>query len=182
MLENSPAYQQSVKTIESRADCMELIYTHLANGGDSFSLVELLGVPYAHFIYWTQRDKKRAKLIEEAYSRQKDWIINRFLAEIKAISFLKTTDIFDPDGTIKPVDQWPVSACAALDGMEVVETYDADGNKTGYVKKVKFNSKLKAIELLGRDLGRFVQAVEVTGKITLEDLINNSRLPSESIN
>jgi len=177
-----PAYQESVKKLEDRPDCFEVIFAHLANGGDPFSLCELLGVNYAHFNYWIQRDPRRRKLLEEAYMRQKDWIINRFLAEIKAISFLKVTDIFEKDGTIKPVDQWPENACASLDGMEVIETFDDDGNKTGYVKKVKFNSKLKAIELLGRDLGRFVQAVEVTGKITLEDLINNSRLPSESIN
>ena len=67
-------------------------------------------------------------------------------------------DAVNPDGTIKKLQELPRNLTAAI------KEINADGG-------LKFQDKLKAIDLFGKQMGLFVDKVQVDGKITLEQYI-----------
>jgi hypothetical protein len=66
-----------------------------------------------------------------------------------------------------------------VDSIEVKEFEEGvpvekggDGVMRGVIKKVKFTPRLKAIEMLGKQMGMFVEMKRVEGRVTLENLLS----------
>lgn len=158
-------------------DAMRTIYSHIANGGYLPDLCEMWQVKYSDVTYWIHNDKEREKLYINALEARQEWAVQRLLSEIQKISFINIKQLFNEDHTLKPPSEWPADIAASVSSIEVMEEFAGTGNEKmliGHTKKIKLLDKLKAIEMLGKDLGRFVAKHEVTGKITLEDLVNGS--------
>lgn len=103
---------------------------------------------------------------------------DRVITEIARIAFANITDVVsvrsaqDDDGVgytmfvdIVPSDEWTTEQASAV--AEISESNQAGGFRT---IKLKMNSKLKALEMLGRHLGIFNDKLEVSGELTFADL------------
>ncbi|MCG5235297.1 terminase small subunit [Xanthobacter oligotrophicus] len=78
----------------------------------------------------------------------------RVLQELARIAFLDIRKAFNPDGSMKPLDQLDDETAAAIAGLEVYEELDPDGVVVvGRVKKLKLSDKIGALQLLARHLG-----------------------------
>lgn len=87
------------------------------------------------------------------------------------ISKADLADAFEEDGkTLKNIHKIPKRLRLALAGIDIEEIRE-DGAFIGYAKKIKLNSREKALENLGRYLKIFTDKVEHSGKVTLEDLV-----------
>lgn len=165
---------EKFKKIAADPESIKTIFNDLANGGSLITLAQTWEVRYSDLIRWIYEDESRKKLYLAAIDAKQEWAVARLLHEITNISFVDIRKIFNDDHSLKPPHEWPDDVAAAIAGLDVEETFDYEDKKkvqTGWIKKVKLNDKLKAIEMLGRDLGRFVTKHEVTGKLTLEDLV-----------
>lgn len=183
--DNAPKETQAERLTRLKAapGTMIEIFGHLANGGSLINLCQMWSVRYSDIIYWINEDAARKKLYTEALIAQQEWSINRLLQELRAISFVDIKQIFNEDHSLKPPSEWPDDVAAALAGIEVDEIWEMQESENsrkmkkvqiGETKKVKLFDKLKALEMLGRDLGRFTQKIEHSGKLTLEDLVSAS--------
>lgn len=85
-----------------------------------------------------------------------DYVLQR----LTEIDQLDLADIFDLDGKLMPIRQWP------LIWRQMVKEVDM---KTG---KVKFHDKLRALELIGKhvNVNAFREQVNHTGNIKLTDI------------
>lgn len=160
-----------------KPDTLDKICQHVSNGGSLINLCELWEVQYSAVFYWIDRDEARRKQYHTAIDARVEWMIQRLLAELKALAFVDVRRVFDAQGDILPPDQWPSEVAKAVAGLDV-----SVGLDEARIKKVKFYDKLKSIDLLGKQLGMFIQRHEVTGKVTLEDLIASSNTPTETTN
>ncbi len=91
-----------------------------------------------------------------------DWVLERLAEEVTA----DLKDLYADDGTLKPIDQWPLIWRQGLvAGLDVDELL-ADGARLGQVTKVKLSDRLKRIELIGKHIGvkAFTERKELTGK------------------
>lgn len=154
-------------------DSLRKICTHLSNGGDLFTLAELWGTDYADMILWLNQDAQKASFYL-ALEAQHEWRVSRLLKELNDISFSEVRKLFDDNGCLLNPKDWPKEISGLVSSLSIKELYDSDGEKVGEVKSIKMFDKLKAIELLGKDLGRFINRHEISGKLTLEDLISKS--------
>lgn len=78
----------------------------------------------------------------------------RMLQELAWIAFADIRQVYKDDGTLKNISELPEEVAAAIDGLETEEIFDLKtGALLGYGKKVKMNSKLRALELLMRFKG-----------------------------
>jgi phage terminase small subunit len=95
---------------------------------------------------------------------------DRVLKELACIAFLDPADILDDSGSVKPISEIPERARRAIASLDV--SIDDLGNS---LKKVKFESKKSSLELIGKELGMFVdrKKLEVTG--TLGDRLSRAR-------
>ncbi|MCE0931643.1 terminase small subunit [Pseudomonas monteilii] len=85
-----------------------------------------------------------------------DYVLHR----LTEIDQLDLADIFDLDGKLMPIRQWP------LIWRQMVKEVDM---KTG---KVKFHDKLRALELIGKhvNVNAFREQVNHTGEINFTDM------------
>lgn len=78
---------------------------------------------------------------------------------------------YDQDtGTLKAIHDIPIDLRRCIASVKTQETFEGSGKErewTGYIKEVKFWSKEKAAELLGRHLALFKDQLNING---LEDL------------
>lgn len=99
------------------------------------------------------------------------------LKELGRIGYADVKYIFKEDGTVKPIGEWPEELTRACAGIEVVETFENMGSTklwSGYIKKIKFWDKPKALELMGKNQKLFTDRVEHSGTLTLEALVAGS--------
>lgn len=168
---------ERTRRLQADPQTLEDICAHLAEGGSLIVLCKTWNVRYSEMVMWLNADETRKKRFAESLDAQTQWAVTRLLQEIRAISFVDIRQLFNEDHSLKPPSEWPDDVAAAIAGIEVDELYEGVGQereRIGDTKKVKMFDKLKALEMLGKDLGRFVQKHEVTGKLTLEELVTGS--------
>lgn len=80
------------------------------------------------------------------------------LRELVRLASVDVTLAFNADGSMKPLDEIPLDTRRAIAGIEIEEErYGKDGELVrGRVKKLRFTTKDRALELLGKHLGLFV--------------------------
>ena len=88
--------------------------------------------------------------------------IDRVLEEYAKLAFFDARKLFDDNGAVLPVSQWPDDAAAAIGGLDVAEIGLGDGDALGVVKKLKLIDKRGALDSLARHLGMFVDKQEVS--------------------
>jgi len=161
-------------------DAMEQISDHIAGGGSIHSMANVLQVNAHHVLRWIRADPTRAKVYETALVDRDEWEKESVLQQLRDIGTFDVRDIFNDDGTLKPISNWPESAGRAIEAIEVNEEYDKSGEHVGTAKRVKLINKLKALELTGKQLALFRDKIEHSGKVTLEELVGLDKDESAS--
>lgn len=160
----------------SPLETMETICAHVSNGGSLVDLCQTWGVRYSDMIRWVNSDDDRLKEYSRAIIDRSEWVKETILNEIKRIATTDIRQIFRPDGSVRPVDEWPDSIAMAVQSIETVEEFSGKGasrEHIGWTKKIKLWNKEKAIELLGKHLQLFTDRHEIV-VTRLEDLVGES--------
>ncbi len=113
---------------------------------------------------------KVAAAIEEAKASRSertkidaDWLLKRLADEAVA----DIADLYDENGGLKPVDEWPLIWRQGLvSGIEVEEIFEGRGEDrehVGRVRKLKLSDRIKRLELIGKhiDVQAFREKVEI---------------------
>jgi len=99
----------------------------------------------------------------------------RVLGEVAHLAHSDLLDAFNPeDGTLRALQSMPEGLRRAIASIEFTELFDgASGEKfvSGRIVKLKLWDKPKALEMEGRHLKLFTDKVEVSGRLTLEQLV-----------
>lgn len=93
---------------------------------------------------------------------------DKVISEIFHLVSFDTAEIYDEQGRFKNIHSIPKNIRKAIASIETVEEFERspDGSpkvKCGYIRKIKFWDKNKAIELLGKHLVLFTEKHEFTG-------------------
>ena len=90
------------------------------------------------------------------------WVLSRLAAE----AFADLADLYDEQGRIKPVKDWPLVWRQGLVAGIEVETI---GEGAGHVTKLKISERIKRVELIGKhvDVQAFKEKLEVAAAMTL---------------
>lgn len=84
--------------------------------------------------------------------------------------------LYNPDGSLKPMAEWPDDAALAVAAVETSDVYSGTGKDrrvTGLAHKVKLWDKTKALDLLGRHFGMLKHVVEIKTPL---DKVSNDEL------
>jgi phage terminase small subunit len=87
---------------------------------------------------------------------------DRVLLEIARISFADLRLLYDEDGIIKPIQEWPDDIAHAVSKIETEEILEYDPITkekvfVGYRRKITLNDKNSALEKLMKHLGQYEQ-------------------------
>lgn len=101
------------------------------------------------------------------------WVLTRLAAEAEA----DVADLYDEHGALKPVREWPkIWRLGLVQGIDVEELRE-DGVAMGIVRKIKLDSRIKRIELVGKHVNvqAFKEQLEVSGTVSLADRMAKAR-------
>ena len=153
------------------------ICDHVADGGSLVNLCRTWDLPYGKITRWIHADKELNQLYRNAINDRGEWAVDRVLLEVATLSFGNPADIFNEDHSLKPVEEWPDDLKRSVTAIEVQETFDGTGENrthTGYLKKVKFESKLGGLKLMSQ-LYKMLSEKAEDGQMKLEDLVTGGK-------
>lgn len=111
--------------------------------------------------------------------------VQRVTQEIARLAFYDIGDLYDADGTPKPIHQLSPDLRAVIAGIEIHEEHEpGDGVKKPRVvitKKFKLVDKCAALLMGGRYLKMFTDKLAVSGTLTLEQAILSARRRRETL-
>lgn len=151
--------------ITADPEMFQNLCNHVANGGSAIEYCKAKQVSYADVMRAIRAKPELKTKYDAAVVDRQEWTTERWLQELSNLSSYSVKDMLNPDGSFKQVSELSDEILAAIKEIDAA-------NKT-----VKFTDKLKALELLGKKLGLFVEKREVQGVLRLEDLIYDPRKP-----
>lgn len=95
------------------------------------------------------------------------------LRELLRLAMVDISEAFGADGQLKPLHEMSPDVRRAIAGVEV-QTIGNEDEGLVRLHKVKFWDKTKSLELLGKHLKLFTEKLEVSGKLTLEQLVERA--------
>lgn len=152
---------------------MDNICHYVANGNSLLELCKTWKISYGEIIAWIRKDDHRSRMYTDCLNARSEWAEERILLELRRIGLSDIKSIYSKQGEIMPVHTWPDEVSSIIKSVD----YTDDGE----IKKVTFWNKEKCLELLGKNIQMFIDRVEHTGKLTLEDLISKSRTEDEDV-
>jgi hypothetical protein len=132
----------------------------VANGGTLVGLAKMYSLRFSDLTKAIRLNPDYQKKYEQALKDRAEWTVEA-LTEI--ITQLKNFDVrllYDENGGMLPPQLWPEEISIAVSGI----------TKDG----VKLVDKTKAIDMLGKHIKYFVENINHSGSISLEDLVIGS--------
>lgn len=102
------------------------------------------------------------------------------LLQLHAIDQMDIIDVLNDDLTLKPLSSWPQVWRRYLNGFELAELFEGQGDARkllGVLKKIKWVDKLRNLELLGKHIkiGAFREQLLVEDAAGLADKLTAAR-------
>lgn len=169
------SYTDKLKSILSRPNISDEVFAHIANGGSLINLAENLDIRYSDLRLWVMAEPARSEMLAAAIESRQDWMKQRVLDELRHIALIDIRLAFTDDGKVKPPKEWPDSIARALASFEIEEIYQKGQiGPIGKLSKLKFNSKIEALKLIGQEYGLFVQRHNVKIEKSIEEMVAGS--------
>ena len=167
----------------ARPEILDQALEHVANGGTLISFARVLDIKHGQLHNFICKTPETRKRYNEALNQRAEFDRETIMGQLRDMVAASPRELFTDDGRLKPVNEWPERAAALVAGFEVHEDLgkvdpdeDEDGAAmaVGRVAKVKLVDPLRKLELMGKELGLFKNKVEVSGKVTLAMLVEES--------
>lgn len=143
------------------------IAAHVSAGGLLIECAETLGLEQHDLSRWIMSDPDRRALYDAACLDQAELWRADVRERVRAMGRTDIRQVLDPEtGRVLPPEEWPAAAAVAV--REVKQSRLGD-------LTVKLVDPLRALELLGRDLGLFKQRVDVTLTVNIADKLKAAR-------
>ena len=136
----------------------ESIIRHISNGGSLTQLSKMWNCDYSEIMRMIRADKEKLAAYQAAIEDRKEWARERIFEELQYMGNYNIKDAVRADGTMKTIMELPE------DLSRSIKEVDVDGS-------IKFQDKLKALDQKQKLLGLNIEKVELSGKLTLADII-----------
>lgn len=155
--------------IVSVEPAIEKVCQMIESGKQVIQVAEDMGVDYGDLWRWIEADPERHKLVSASIELSSRMSKEKIYRRLGQIAFADIRGLYKENGELKPVSEWPADVAACVQAIEI-EEFGRDGK----ARRVKITDPLKAIEMLGKQLGMFKEKVEHTASDDLATLIEKS--------
>lgn len=158
-------------------DFFDDMYVQIASGGSVLEVAKQYEMPYGAIMNAIKKDPERTRRYHAALNDRADWFDEALITTLKMIAFSDPVDLYDDDGSLKPISEWPESVRTAVKQIDVSEIFGGSGKDKeliGEAKKVGLIDRLKALELLMKYRGLLTEKHNVSIAVTLEQLVLSS--------
>ena len=154
---------------------MKAVMARVADGDMLVAICREMDVSYQAMMEFIDGTQVLREAYERARTAAKDMREERILRTLEEIGDIDIADIYNDDGSLKPLKDMPEHARKAIASIETDELYVGRGKdrvKIGETRKVKLYDKLKAKELLGKRERIFGESGGGSGKGGVTVIVN----------
>ncbi len=155
---------------ELQAQLFDEFYRHVAAGGSAVDFAKAYKWNFGEMMLAFRSLPDGDKRVNSAFMDRDEFDREEIFKAIKGIAACDIRQVFDELGNIIPPRQWPDEVAMWIKSVDI--RYDKEGNPT---YKIQMWNKEKALEMLARAYGLFIDRVEHSGTLTLEDVIVASK-------
>lgn len=162
-------------------DFIEVVCGHVASGGTLTTFCADRDILFKLVNQFIQSQRDYARRYMDALKVREVHLKEEIIQEIAGYLRCDLTDAFDANGNMLRLVEMPRNVKRLIAGYEFEEIFEGPRNDrvhVGNMHKIKLWDKPRAIEMLMKHLKMLVEDVNVTGKITLADLLAPDQ-PSE---
>lgn len=152
----------------------ETIVLGVAMGSTLRRIASNWAVPYPWVFKHVMGDPDLKHKYELALGERKEYMLQFLFDQFKTLAESDLRQLFNKDGSMKAIHEWPENAAQWVSAVEVDELFEGAGKERqqiGFTKKVKLWDKMKALESLAKHMNFVVDSKENSGKLTWEALI-----------
>lgn len=160
----------------AREDALDQLCETVSQGESLSELCTRRGLWWGMVWDWLQ-DDERWKRFARAETQRDALMLRQVLAEIHRLAMIDPGDLYDDDGKLRPIKDIPAPVRACIVSLESVEYFEGHGRArehAGTIRKVKLTDKLRALELLGKQLDMFADKLNVGATESFEKLVRDS--------
>ena len=169
--ESRPARLQR---LTQQVNFIDVICENISCGSTLVELADLYDLNYGKLSLWISSDSGRRSAVAAAIQIRTEWGQDVIIRELKRIAYADVREMFHEQGALKAARDWPSEAARSVASVKTKELFDNEGNEIGEMNEIKFYDKLKALELLGKNLKMFTEKHEHGLSKSLEDLLAQS--------
>lgn len=105
---------------------------------------------------------------------------DKVLQELAKLGFADIRNVFNENGQLLPVHMLPPEVAASISSIEVVTTRipGSDPVEVEHTSKIKFWDKRGSLELLGKHLKLFTDKVELSGRLSFREWLDEQKKTS----
>lgn len=158
---------------------LRAICDHIAEGGALPEWCRAQGVRFADVNAWLSADDGRRLLYDQAKKGRDEYLGEIVIRNLRQLAEADWRDAYDAKGALLPFTQWPEGLRRAVLRVEydttlVAASKGSKAKRKRDISDVRLVDPAKAVELLGKYRRMFVDKVEHSGSLTLEDLVGAS--------
>lgn len=171
---------EHVAELLGNPDTLLKICDFIICGGTLVEWARKNDVPYNAIATWIAAEDHRRKKFDAAKEMRGEFLSELVVRNLRMFADLDWGKAYDKKGNLLTVPEMPEDLRRALQAFEVTEEFQGRGEdreQIGYTKKIKGVAPERAVELLGKYRRMFIEKVEHSGKVTLEDLVAGSHTP-----
>lgn len=195
---------ERVAELLSNPDTLLKICDFIICGGTLIEWARKNDVPYNAIAAWVVAEDHRRKKFDAAKEMRGEFLSELVVRNLRMFADLDIGKAYDKQGKLLPITEMPEDIRRAITMFEIQQEA-VDGTDPGpmggqlrrrrrpddeeegdretpelvqtYTTKIKTISPERALELLGKYRRMFIEKVEHSGKVTLEDLVAGSHTP-----
>ena len=178
LTERPKALRERLKAIMDKPGIVELICEHVANGGSLIDLCSMWAVSYGKVVTWIYANPESKRLYQEAFQHRNEWADEMILSGLRTYAQADVRQLVDKSGKVLSLQDLPDAIAQSVQSIDII--IDIEGNVT---HKIKLVPKVQARQLLGKNRGLFVDKIEHSGIVKLDELIGGSMTdPNDPLN
>lgn len=127
---------------------------------------QALALPGAN-VCWNHGGRELAVLKDAQTNLSKAAPPDDVLSTLAEIAFLDPRKLFDSEGNVLPIRDWPIEAARAVAGVEVLRRTGGTGEPNTEMLRIRFVDKVKALEMLAKYHGLLKEKLEHSGKLEI---------------
>jgi len=154
--------------LTQQEDTLSKITQWISEGGTLTQFAASHGANHAQLYLWIQEVKSRRDQYDAAVKLRDEYLRQSMIEELRSIATFDVRDAYDDNGDPISLSDVPLRLRKSIASVKKV----SNGEMTS--TEIKFFDKIKAIQLLGKELGMFQNKVELTASKSLEKLIEDS--------
>ena len=157
------------------------VIDRIAEGASALQVCKDYGIKYSDLLRYMHSDPVRDREFTEACKAGESWLVYRLSDELRNIGLHDISEALQSDGTVKPIEQIPEPLRRTIASIEVAELFEgvgSDRKAVGVLKTIKLIEKTKAIDMLLKKLGQYIDKVVVSGGVTVTHSVDQADLDS----